>query len=123
MNKQPRKLRPEADSSASKVIYVCHPFRGDPSGNRRRIAAVCRSLAAHGDTPIAPQLSVPEYLDESSERELALDQCLRVLELVDEVWVYGNPTEGMKREINAAKMNRIELRYLDRDGHMQSMPQ
>lgn len=123
MSKQERKRGAGTNTTQSKVIYVCHPFRGDPSGNRRRIAAVCRYLTADGHTPIAPQLSIPEYLDEALERELALDQCMQMLELVDEVWVYGQPTKGMKREINAAKTNRIGLRYLDRDGHMQSMPQ
>ena len=72
------------------IVYVCHPFSGDPLRNRRRIAAICRQLTEQGYTPMAPQLALPEYIDEELERDMAIAQCSRLMELVDEVWVYSS---------------------------------
>jgi hypothetical protein len=53
--------------------------------------------------PIAPHLILPAYIDESTERELALDHCLRLVAVADEVLVFGSPTEGMRLEIAEAR--------------------
>jgi len=54
--------------------------------------------------PVAPHLYLPQLVDESSEREQALQLCLELLGTCDEVRVYGDSvTEGMERELREAK--------------------
>ena len=96
----------------SRVVYVCHAFAGDCRRNRERLLGICRNITEQGHTPLAPQLVLPEYIDEDTERELALKHYLQLLELVDEVWVYGQPTAGMEQEITAARETGISVRML-----------
>jgi hypothetical protein len=46
---------------------------------------------------------LPAYIDEATERELALDHCVRLVAAADEVWVFGQPTVGMRLELAQAK--------------------
>jgi hypothetical protein len=46
---------------------------------------------------------VPQFLSESTERDLALRVTRVLVGRVDEVWVYGKPTAGMCLEIAEAE--------------------
>ena len=52
---------------------------------------------------------MPQFLDEPTERDVALRCCLRLVTLADEVRVYGEPTEGMELEIAEAKLLGIPI--------------
>ena len=86
-----------------RVIYVCHPYAGDPLGNIEGIRRLCHHSVRRGFVPLAPQLSLPQFLDEENERDLALKLCLRLVALADEVRVYGELTEGMRLEVEEAR--------------------
>lgn len=86
-----------------RVVFVSHPFALDPDGNRRRVAAIARRLVLEKQLPLAPQIYLPVFLDEATERELALRLCLRCVALSDEVRSYGEPTAGMRLEIAEAR--------------------
>ena len=87
-----------------KTIYVCHPFRADPEGNAAKCARICAQLVALGFVPIAPQVYLPAFIDEETQRDEAMAQCLHLLSLCDEIWVFGTepPTTGMVLEIEHA---------------------
>ena len=93
----------ESRVSANRVIYLAHAFSDEPVGNVARVRSLAREIALRGDVPLAPQLLLPQFLDEATEREIALQACLRLVLLADEVHVYGEPTEGMRREIAEAR--------------------
>jgi len=65
--------------------------------------------------PIAPQLFLPQFLQETVERELALRLCLRLVGLSDAVYAYGEPTEGMRLEIAEAERLGIPVVYVERE--------
>jgi len=97
-----------------KRIYVCHPFAGDPGENTRKVRVICRSLVESGDLPIAPHLYLPAFLDEKTERELALVLCLELIAVCDELRVYGGTvTAGMRREIDRAEALGIPVRFVE----------
>jgi hypothetical protein len=85
-----------------RTIYVAHPYAADPKRNRERVRRIARRLALEGHLPLAPQLYQPQFLDERTERDLALGICLGLVRLSDEVRVYGEPSEGMRLEIAEA---------------------
>lgn len=92
-------------------VYVCHPFSAEPRGNVDKVRHICRGLVNEGVLPVAPQLYLPAFIDESTERELALALCGEFVELSDEVRVYcATPTSGMGRELDRAKLRRIPIR-------------
>lgn len=85
------------------VIFVSHPFSSDPDRNVKCVLPVARAIALAGHTPLAPQLYLPQFVDKSSERDLAMKLCLGFLVRSEEVWTYGEPTDGMRLEIAEAE--------------------
>jgi hypothetical protein len=95
-------------------VYVCHPFADDPVANTEHIRLICASLVDRGLVPVAPQLYVPQFVDELTGREVAITICLALLEDCNEVRVYGATiTAGMHREIAHAKALGIPVRLDD----------
>ena len=92
----------ENPSDSGRVIYVCHPYRSDPAANREQVRKIGRQLARAGHLPLAPQVYLPAFLDEAIERALAMKLCLGMVRLVEEIHVYGKPSEGMRLEIDEA---------------------
>ena len=96
-----------------KQIYICSPFRGDIKTNKRKARSYCREALSKGHLPIAPHLYFPQFLDDDipSERRFGLDIGLSLLEDCDEIWVYGEPTEGMQSEIEHAERLGIRITW------------
>ena len=87
-----------------KKVFICSPFRGDMEGNARRAAVYSRMACEEGYLPIAPHLLFPQFLNEGieEERRLGIAMGMELLALCDEVWVFGEATEGMAAEIASA---------------------
>lgn len=84
-------------------VYIAHPFSADIAGNTERIRQIARAVVTEGHVPIAPQLYLPAFVDEVTERELALRLCEELVAACDAVWLFGTHiTAGMEREIAAA---------------------
>jgi hypothetical protein len=84
-------------------IYVSHPFSNDPEGNRARTIRIAKGLILEGHFPIVPHLYLPAFLDEFSERQVALNLCLQLVALSDELRFYGSLSAGMRLEIEEAR--------------------
>jgi hypothetical protein len=94
-----------------KVIFVCSPFQ-NKEVNVKKARACCRSVLNKGHVPLAPHLIYPQFLqdDKPEEREIGLDCGLTLMNLCDEVWVFGKEiTSGMRREVEYASERRIPI--------------
>ena len=79
----------------------------------RDMTAYCRFALDKGKLPVAPHCYFPRFMDDANpdERELGLTFGLRLLYECREVWIFGTRiSEGMKREILAAKWRGIRIR-------------
>ena len=86
-----------------KLIYVCSPYRGDFNKNVRNAQKACRQLVDNGHVPIAPHLFFPQFLNEETEREIALEMNKRLIDVCDVLCVFGNEiSDGMKFELDYA---------------------
>jgi hypothetical protein len=94
-------------------IYVCHAWSNDPVANAKDIEFICRAIVAKNALPIAPQIYLSRFMDETTERELALKFCLQLLADCDLVLAFGTPTDGMRRELMFARARGIPVRHLD----------
>lgn len=86
--------------------YICHPYADDPYQNEMHVLGLCVKLVQENPlrVPIAPQIYLPRFLDDSipGEREAAMMMCLELALMCDEIWVCAEPGEesaGMKQEI------------------------
>ena len=112
-----RLQRPRVPRVRRRRVYVCHPFRDDPVGNAAKVADICRSLTDAGFAPIAPQLYLPAFVDEATQREEALSLCLELLDVCDEVRVYGDRvTDGMRAEVRHAEARGIAVSFASAGG-------
>nr|DAZ21865.1 MAG TPA: deoxyribosyltransferase [Caudoviricetes sp.] len=94
------------------LVYICSPYSGDIERNTYQARAYSRFAVAKHCIPIAPHLLFPQFVDEDTERELALFMGIVLLGKCDEVWVFGGTiSEGMAAEIARAKKQRKKIRY------------
>lgn len=85
-------------------VFISHPFALDPDGNRRSADKICRDIISKNNDilPISP-LHLFSYLDdEKGKRESIVQVCYRLIDICDEVWVYGE-SEGCRLETSYAK--------------------
>ena len=106
-----------------KKVFICSPFH--PQGNtamkraedlrrnREMARLACGYAVSQGCMPMAPHLFFPTFLSEKvpEEREMGIRFGLEWLAGCDELWIIGQRiTEGMKREIAAAKVQGIPIK-------------
>lgn len=86
------------------LVYICSPYSGDVEGNTKRTRAYCRYAVDKGCIPLAPHLYFPQFLDDRTERALALFMDIVLLSKCAELWVFGETiSEGMQKEIRYAQ--------------------
>lgn len=103
-----------ADKNRRKV-YVASRYAGDVVANTTAAIGCCRRVIQDGYMPIASRLLYPQILDDKNpaERELGLSFGLALLQMCDEVWVFGKVTKGMAGEIEEAKKLKKQIRYFE----------
>ena len=99
----------------SPIVYIASKYAGDTAHNTEMARRYCRYAINQGCIPLAPHLLLPQFLSEETERDLAISIDLRLLSLCEELWVCGEISEGMMREIEEAKMAGMPVRYVKED--------
>ena len=97
------------------IVYICSPFSGDVAGNTIRARQYSRFAVDKGAIPIAPHLLLPQFMEEETERELAMFMDIAILSKCKALWVFGEPTAGMQNEIAYAERKNMTIRYFDSD--------
>ncbi len=95
-------------------VYTCHRFSSDRAGAADSLRRICREIVQEGCIPICPQLLLPAFIHEDTERDLAMRLCQEMLRGCDEVRVYGRElTPGMRIEVSFAELLNIPVRFVD----------
>ena len=87
------------------VVYVCSPYAGNVDANTARARKYCRYVTDQGGIPLAPHLYLPQFLDEKTERNLALFMDIALLSKCV-------ISDGMQKEIEYARRKRKPVRYI-----------
>lgn len=92
-------------------VYICHPYSADPVEHTQRIQAICRRVVAMGHNPIAPQLWLPQFIDEETDRDNAMTLCLDIVGICSEMWIFhpgqekpGILSSGQEMEVEEATL-------------------
>ena len=98
------------------LAYICSPYAGDIENNTAKAKKYSRFAVENSAIPFAPHLLMPQYMDESKERELALKMGIIFLSKCEEVWVFGERiSSGMAYEIKRATGMCKKIRYFTED--------
>ena len=106
-----------ADKNRRK-IYVASRYAGDVDANVAAAVTYCRRVIDEGHMPVASHLLYPRILNDKNpkERELGLLFGLALLRMCDEVWVFGEVSQGVAQEIEEAKKKKKQIRYFEEVG-------
>lgn len=97
------------------MVYICSAYSGDVEGNTEKARRYSRFAVDAGKIPIAPHLLLPQFMEEESERELAMFMDIAILSKCRELWVFGEPTAGMKNEIAYAERKQMTIKYFNEE--------
>ena len=107
-NAEPAKV--PVPASGIRVFALCR----DVEANTARARRYCRYVTNQGGIPLAPHLYLPQFLDEKTERDLALFMDIALLSKCAELWVFGDAiSDGMQKEIEYARRKRKPVRYIE----------
>ena len=96
------------------VVFVCSPYGGKPR-NVTRAFNYCIMETELGNIPFAPHCFYPQFMDEKTDRYIAIEMGIEMLSRCDELHVWGDKiTEGMAMEIEYATENGIPVVYMER---------
>ena len=99
-----------------KKIYVCSRYAGETDENVIKAIEYCGFVAKIcGAIPVAPHIYFTQFLDDtlSEDRAFGTMAGLMLLSDCDELWYFGDSvSQGMVREIIAAKEQGIPVRYV-----------
>ena len=93
-----------------KKIFICSPLGDNVKENIEKAKEYSREVVLAGHIPIAPHIYFTQFLDDnnSQEREIGMEMGRKLLEICDEIWIYGEPTEGMLQEIKQFKGKKVK---------------
>lgn len=97
------------------VVYVCSAYRGNERVNVMRAREYCKFVVSRHCVPLAPHLLFPQFLTESTQRGLAMKMDYLLLLRCDELWAFGEVTEGMQSEIELAQDEGMRVRRFSRE--------
>lgn len=97
------------------MVYICSAYSGDVEGNTEKARRYSRFAVDAGKIPIAPHLLLPQFMEEESERELAMFMDIAILSKCRELWVFGKQTAGMLNEIAYAERKQMTIRYFNEE--------
>ena len=97
------------------IVYICSPYSGDVEGNTEKARGYSRYAVDQGVIPIAPHLLFPQFMKEETERELAMFMDIAILSKCKELWVFGESTAGMQKEIAYAESKQMTIKYFKED--------
>lgn len=101
-----------------KKIYVVSKYAGQVEINVKKAIGYCQYVIDSGFMPIASHLLYPQILndDNPQERSTGCHFGLLLLEMCDEVWVFGTDySKGMIAEINEANRLSKPIVYFNED--------
>ena len=107
MNKEQKRYRP--------MVYICSAYSGDVEGNLIRARKYSRYAVDEGTIPIAPHLLFPQFMEEDTERDLAMFMDIAILSKCRELWVFGELTAGMENEIAYAERKQMTIKYFNEE--------
>ena len=86
-------------------------MKGNIAENVRKAQAFCAAAIASHAIPVCPHYFFSKLLDERypADRNLGIEMGIELLKKCDEIWVFGEPSEGMRAEIEEARSLRLPV--------------
>ena len=100
---------------AGPVVYVASALSGDIDGNVEKTKRYSAFVAEQGACPLNPILNLHGVISEETGRDMAMAIDISLLRRCDGLWAFGEPTAGMRMEIEEAKRTGLPIRMFTTD--------
>lgn len=98
------------------LVYVCSPYSGDIKNNVLNAKKYSRFAVENRAIPITPHLLYPQFMNEATERDMAMHFNYVLLGKCTELWVFGGVvSRGMAHEISVARKRKMKIRWFDHE--------
>ena len=98
------------------LVYICSPYSGDVEMNTQKARRYSRFAVDQDAIPLATHLLLPQFMSETTERDLALFMDRVIIGRCEEMWVFGSTiSAGMAAEIAKARKRNMTIRYFTED--------
>lgn len=98
------------------LVYVCSPYSGDIKNNVSNAKKYSRFAVENRAIPITPHLLYPQFMNEATERDMAMHFNYVLLGKCTELWVFGGiVSRGMAHEISVARKRKMKIRWFDHE--------
>lgn len=106
LKQQKQKYRP--------LVYICTDETAMNKATVLKLRICCRWVVKHDGIPIAPGLYFPQFMSVTTSADQELQARFRkiLLDLCEELWVFGEPSDGMKAEIARAQRKQKCVRFI-----------
>ena len=93
-----------------KKVFISHPYSNDPISNLLKANKICKSITNedYDILPLSP-LHLFSFYDNDLARKEIIEVCYRLIDMSDEVWIYGN-SEGCQLEMEYATQKNKTIR-------------
>ena len=93
------------------LVYICSPYSGDVEMNTQKARRYSRFAVDQDAIPLATHLLLPQFMSETTERDLALFMDRVIIGRCEEMWVFGSTiSAGMAAEIAKARKRNMTIR-------------
>lgn len=99
------------DARGRPLAYIASAYSGDIQRNTKASRIYSRFAVEQGYAPLNQILNLVGVLSDETGRDTALEIDLVLLRKADQLFVFGEPTAGMKLEIAEAEKCHIRTRY------------
>ena len=89
------------------LVYICSPYSGDVEMNTQKARRYSRFAVDQDAIPLATHLLLPQFMSETTERDLALFMDRVIIGRCEEMWVFGEHSTGVRAEIKFCEENNI----------------
>ena len=91
-----------------KRVFISHPFSKNMLINTMKINKICKDIK--GYLPISP-VHLFSFMENDEEREEIMQVCFALIDLCDEIWIYGE-SEGcnLEKEYAIKKLKKIVIK-------------
>jgi len=93
-----------------KVVYTAYS-----SKNFRLRARITRYVINRGMVPVNPFLNFDYFLMDTIDKETQRELNFELIRRVDEVWVFGELSDGVREEIDFANSLNKPVRYVNKE--------
>jgi hypothetical protein len=108
-------------SNQPAIVYLAHPFTGDPGKNIRGVTRIARQIVLASQTrqsvrfyaPLVPHLLLSVYGEETNPnlRQITEAVSCALVRACDELWIVSpQVSAGMKLEVEAAEVAGVRVR-------------